>query len=39
MGIGIGGVALNLCQLIARNDKVVDDLTGGVAFLFKEEQG
>lgn len=37
-GIGIGGVALNLCQLIARKDKVVEDLTKGVAYLFKKNK-
>ena len=37
-GIGIGGVALNLCQLLARKDKVVEDLTKGVAFLFKKNK-
>lgn len=37
-GIGIGGVALNLCQLIARKDKVVEDLTEGVAYLFKKNK-
>lgn len=35
-GIGIGGVALNLAQLIARKDKVVADLTKGIAYLFKK---
>ena len=37
-GIGIGGVALNLCQLIARKDKVVEDLTKGVAYLFRKNK-
>lgn len=37
-GIGIGGVALNLAQLIARKDKVVADLTKGVAYLFKKNK-
>ena len=37
-GIGIGGVALNLAQLIARKDKVVEDLTKGVAYLFKKNK-
>ena len=37
-GIGVGGVALNLCQLLARKDKVVEDLTKGVAFLFKKNK-
>jgi dihydrolipoamide dehydrogenase len=35
-GIGIGGVALNLLQLLARKDKVVEGLTKGVAHLFKK---
>ena len=37
-GIGIGGVALNLCQLLARKDQVVEDLTKGIAFLFKKNK-
>lgn len=37
-GIGVGGVALNLCQLLARKDKVVEDLTKGVAYLFKKNK-
>lgn len=37
-GIGIAGVALNLAQLIARKDKVVEDLTKGVAYLFKKNK-
>ena len=37
-GIGIGGVALNLCQLIARKDQVVEDLTKGVAYLFRKNK-
>ena len=37
-GIGIGGVALNLPQLLARKDKVVEDLTKGVAYLFKKNK-
>ena len=37
-GIGIGGVALNLAQLIARKNKVVEDLTKGVAYLFKKNE-
>lgn len=37
-GIGIGGVALNLAQLLARKDKVVADLTKGVAYLFKKNK-
>lgn len=37
-GIGIGEVALNLSQLLARKDKVVADLTKGVAYLFKKNK-
>lgn len=37
-GIGVGGVALNLAQLLTRKDKVVEDLTKGVAFLFKKNK-
>ena len=37
-GIGIGGVALNLAQLIARKDKVVEGLTQGVAYLFSKNK-
>ena len=37
-GIGVGGVALNLSQLLARKDKVVEDLTKGVAFLLKKNK-
>src|SRR5436190_16773889 len=35
-GIKVGSVALDLPALLARKDKVVKDLTGGVAFLFKK---
>jgi dihydrolipoamide dehydrogenase len=37
-GIGIGGVALNLGQLLARKDAVVDGLTKGVAYLFNKNK-
>ena len=37
-GIGIDGVALNLAQLLARKDKVVEDLTKGVAYLFEKNK-
>ena len=37
-GIGIGGVALNLAQLLDRKDKVVEDLTKGVEYLFKKNK-
>lgn len=35
-GILVGSVALDLPAMLARKDKVVADLTGGVAFLFKK---
>ena len=35
-GIKVGGVALDLPAMLARKDKVVKDLTGGVAVLFKK---
>ncbi|KMS50951.1 dihydrolipoyl dehydrogenase [Sphingobium cupriresistens] len=35
-GIGIGGVALNLRQMIGRKDEVVDGLTKGVEHLLKK---
>src|SRR5499426_4140160 len=35
-GIKIGSVALDLPAMLARKDRVVKDLTGGVAFLFKK---
>jgi dihydrolipoamide dehydrogenase len=34
-GIKVGSVALDLGALLARKDKVVSELTGGVGFLFK----
>ncbi|MGE4132898.1 MAG: dihydrolipoyl dehydrogenase [Bdellovibrionales bacterium] len=37
-GIEVGSVKLNLAQMMARKDKVVGDLTGGVAFLFKKNK-
>lgn len=37
-GIGIAGVALNLAQLLARKDEVVNGLTRGVAHLFKKNK-
>ena len=33
-GIEVSGVKLNLDVMMARKDKVVKDLTGGVAYLF-----
>jgi dihydrolipoamide dehydrogenase len=35
-GIRIGSVALDLPAMLARKDKVVADLTAGIAFLFKK---
>jgi dihydrolipoamide dehydrogenase len=35
-GIGVGEVTLDLAALLARKDKVVGQLTSGVAFLFKK---
>jgi dihydrolipoamide dehydrogenase len=35
-GIRVGSVALDLDVLLARKDKVVGELTGGVGFLFKK---
>ena len=37
-GIKIGSVKLNLDAMMARKDKVVSDLTGGIAFLFKKNK-
>jgi dihydrolipoamide dehydrogenase len=37
-GIEVGTVKLNLDTMMARKDKVVKDLTGGVAFLFKKNK-
>lgn len=37
-GIEVGSVKLNLGQMLARKDKIVKDLTGGVAFLFKKHK-
>jgi dihydrolipoamide dehydrogenase len=35
-GIRVGSVALDLAAMLARKDKVVSELTGGVGFLFKK---
>src|SRR3954464_9293506 len=35
-GVLVGSVALDLPAMLARKDKVVKELTGGVAFLFKK---
>lgn len=37
-GVEVEGVKLNLSQMLARKDKIVKDLTGGVAFLFKKNK-
>lgn len=37
-GIDLGEIKLNLPQMMARKDKVVSDLTGGVAYLFKKHK-
>lgn len=37
-GIEIGSIKLNLTAMMARKDKVVDDLTKGVEFLFKKNK-
>jgi dihydrolipoamide dehydrogenase len=37
-GIDVSGVELNLNQMLARKQKVVDTLTGGVAYLFKKNK-
>ncbi len=37
-GIDLSGVKLNLDVMMARKDKVVKDLTSGVAFLFKKNK-
>lgn len=37
-GIEVSGVKLNLPAMMARKDKVVKDLTGGVAYLFKKNK-
>jgi dihydrolipoamide dehydrogenase len=35
-GIGVGDVSLDIPQMMARKDKVVKELTDGVAYLFKK---
>ena len=37
-GIDVAGVSLNLDQMLARKDKIVKTLTGGVAYLFKKNK-
>jgi len=37
-GVSVSGVKLDLKKMMARKDKVVADLTGGIAFLFKKNK-
>ncbi len=37
-GIKLGKIELDLPQMLARKDKIVDQLTGGVAYLFKKNK-
>src|SRR6266850_369112 len=37
-GVGVGNVTLDLGTLLARKDKVVEDLTKGVEFLFRKNK-
>jgi dihydrolipoamide dehydrogenase len=37
-GVEVSGVKLDLKTMLARKDKVVADLTGGIAFLFKKHK-
>jgi dihydrolipoamide dehydrogenase len=37
-GIGVGKVTLDLTTMLARKDKIVADLTAGIAFLFKKNK-
>ena len=37
-GVKVGDVALDLKTMMARKDKVVEDLTGGIEFLFKKNK-
>ena len=37
-GIDVGEVKLNLPKMMARKDKIVKDLTGGVSYLFKKNK-
>ena len=37
-GIDVDGVSLNLDKMLARKDKIVKTLTGGVAYLFKKNK-
>ncbi len=35
-GIAVGGLSFDLSRMLARKDKIVGDLTGGIAFLFRK---
>lgn len=35
-GIAVGGLSFDLPRMLARKDKIVGDLTGGIAFLFRK---
>jgi dihydrolipoamide dehydrogenase len=37
-GVRVGEVSLDLKQMLSRKDKIVDQLTGGVAYLFKKNK-
>ena len=37
-GVRVGEVSLDLGQMLARKDRIVDQLTGGVAYLFKKNK-
>lgn len=37
-GIGTGKISLDLKKMLSRKDQVVDDLTNGIAFLFKKNK-
>ncbi len=37
-GVGIKGIKLDLDVMLARKDRVVKDLTGGIAYLFKKNK-
>ncbi len=37
-GVSVSGVKLDLKKMMARKDKIVADLTGGIAFLFKKNK-
>ncbi|MDE2622616.1 MAG: dihydrolipoyl dehydrogenase [Betaproteobacteria bacterium] len=37
-GVMVGQLSLDLAQMLARKDRIVDQLTGGVAYLFKKNK-